>query len=105
VITHEGPTGVSIKGTENRSKHGFQLDVTSEDFWFTKKGNKLYVIGMVWPESGTAIVRSLNDYPFTDIKLLGSAKKISWRKEEEAIEIDLPEIESKELGYALELIR
>ena len=105
VITHEGPTGVSIKGTEHRSKHGFQLDVTSEDFWFTKKGNKLYVIGMVWPESGTATVRSLNEYAFTEINLLGSEKKISWRKEAEAIEIDLPEIESKELGYALELIR
>ena len=63
------------------------------------------MIGMVWPEGGTATVRSLNDYTFTDIKLLGSEKKISWRKEAEAIEIDLPEIESKELGYALELIR
>jgi alpha-L-fucosidase len=104
-ITHEGPTGVSVKGTEHRSKHGFQLDVTSEDFWFTKKGNKLYVIGMVWPESGSATVRSLNEYEFTEINLLGSDKKISWRKEAQAIEIDLPEIESKELGYALELIR
>ena len=41
----------------------------------------------------------------TVLKNLGSDKKISWRKEAEAIEIDLPEIESKELGYALELIR
>jgi alpha-L-fucosidase len=104
-ITHEGPAGISIKGTEHRSKYGFQLDVTSEDFWFTKKGDKLYVIGMVWPGSGTAKVRSLNDYAFSDIKLLGSAKKISWRKESDVIEVDLPEIESKELGYALELIR
>ena len=63
------------------------------------------MIGMVWPESGTATVRSLNEYAFTDINLLGSEKKIRWRKEAEAIEIDLPEIESKELGYALELIR
>ena len=104
-ITHEGPAGISLKGTEHRSKHGFQLDVTSEDFWFTKKGDKLYVIAMVWPETGTATVQSLNDYAFTGVRFLGSTEKISWRKKGDLIEIDLPDIESKGLGYALEFIR
>ena len=102
-ITHEGPAGLSIKGTEHRSKHGFKLDVTSEDFWFTKKNTKLYAIGMVWPEDGVARVRSLNDVPFTEIRLLGSPEKLQWKKESGTVEIQLPKTELKKLGYALEI--
>ena len=63
------------------------------------------MIAMVWPETGTATVQSLNDYAFTGIRFLGSTEKISWRKKGDLIEIDLPDIESKGLGYALEFIR
>lgn len=102
-ITHEGPAGISIKGTEHRSKHGFKLDVTSEDFWFTKKSMKLYVIGMVWPESGIARVRSLNDVSFTEVRLLGSPETLHWKKESGTVEIQLPKTELEKLGYALEI--
>jgi hypothetical protein len=58
---------------------------------------------MVWPESGIARVRSLNDVSFTEVRLLGSPEKLHWKKESGTVEIQLPKTELEKLGYALEI--
>jgi alpha-L-fucosidase len=102
-VTHEGPTGIAIKGTEHRNKHGFKLDVTSEDFWFTKKGDTLYVSAMSRPEGNTVLIKSLKGLPISGISVLGETGNIQWLEKEDGIEVTLPAFQSKGMGYALEI--
>jgi alpha-L-fucosidase len=102
-VTHEGPTGIAIKGTEHRDKHGFKLDVTPEDFWFTKKGDTLYAIAMTRPEGSTISIKSLKGLPISGIKVLGESGNAQWVEKTDAVEITLPSLETKGVGYALEI--
>ena len=102
-VTHEGPTRIAIKGTEHRNKHGFKLDVTSEDFWFTKKGDTLYAIAMTRPEGNTVSIKSIKGLPITGIKVLGESGNVQWSEKSDTVDITLPILETKGMGYALEI--
>jgi len=91
-IFGEGPMEI-VEG--HLSEHKNQ-DATSEEIRFTRRGNKLYVTVLDWPESGVVNIRSLPDDSdllgdIRRIKLLGHRKKLSWTRNAKGLAIRLPE--------------
>ncbi|MCK5172462.1 MAG: alpha-L-fucosidase, partial [Planctomycetes bacterium] len=58
-VDHEGPSDLQMKGTEHRSKAKLSFDFKSDDFWFTQKEGKVYVIALARPEGNTVAIKSL----------------------------------------------
>ncbi|CAA6692740.1 MULTISPECIES: alpha-L-fucosidase [unclassified Lentimonas] len=75
------------------------------EFWFSAKGDKVYVMSLV-PAEGVAMVQSLNASAgkVVAVRLLGSDVSLSWKQTENALEVDLSGVESGANGYALEVI-
>jgi alpha-L-fucosidase len=89
----EGSNRTEMKNTTQRAKEGFNLEFTSEDFWFTTKGTAVYVISLAPPLENKVLIKSMSAYEdqITSIRLLGSDKKIKWRSKENGIELKMPE--------------
>lgn len=101
--THEGPTSLSMKGTENRRKHGGAFAVTSRDVWFTRKADRLYAIAMKRPDGDTVSIKALKGQSITGIKILGRPGSVQWTEKDDAVEIRLPDLGTEGMGYALEI--
>src|SRR5208337_3327921 len=90
--------GEAIYGTRAWSKYGegptvivegsfHDTDVkpyTAQDFRFTTKGNALYAIEMAWPESGEAVIHTLNEAALSGqrivaISLLGHRSPLTYQ--------------------------
>jgi alpha-L-fucosidase len=103
IVDHEGPTEIQMKGTAHRGEGGVKFEFESTDFWFTGKGDKVYVIALARPEDGRVSVQSLKDQPIADIRLLGQSDKVTWNEGAESIEIQLPAFVEAGTGYVLEV--
>ena len=103
-VVHEGPTDIIIKGTSHRSKSGFVFDFKPDDFWFTKKDNKVYVIALSKPKDNRILIKSLKGTAVSKISILGISEEIVWKKKVSGLEITLPNMPNSSLGYALEII-
>ena len=104
-VQREGPTTVSITDTEQREKEGFKVQFTSEDFWFTERGNQLYAISLELPESQIALVKSLarGEVDVKQVEILG-AGKVAFRQTEEGLTIKLPKsVQKLPKGYTLKI--
>ncbi len=104
-VQREGPTTVSITDTEQREKEGFKVEFTSEDFWFTERGNQLYAISLELPESQIALVKSLarGEVDVKQVEILG-AGKVAFRQTEEGLTIKLPKsVQKLPKGYTLKI--
>jgi alpha-L-fucosidase len=96
-IYGEGPSTTS---TAPKSRFGGAADFrtyTSEDVRFTTKGNSLYAFIMAWPESRSAVIKSLaTSSPQMDgrkaakVSLLGHGGKIEWTQDEQGLNVKLP---------------
>jgi alpha-L-fucosidase len=96
-IYGEGP---STTNTAPKSRFGGAADFrtyTSEDIRFTTKGDSLYAFIMAWPESRSAVVKSLaKNSPQIDgrrvakVSLLGHGGKIEWTQDENGLNVKLP---------------
>jgi alpha-L-fucosidase len=71
---------------------------TSEDIRFTSKGDTLYAFIMAWPETHSAVIKSLaTNSPqigvrrVADVSLLGYAGKIDWTQDEQGLSVKLPD--------------
>ncbi len=94
----EGP---SVTGQQQRGQFGGARDVrpyTSEDLRFTMKGDSLYAFVMVWPETKSAVVKSLaTNSPHiagrkvADVSLLGYGGKMQWTQDEQGLNVKLPD--------------
>lgn len=94
----EGP---SVTNVQPAGQFGGSQDVrpyTSEDVRFTKKGDAVYAFLMVWPDSGTAAIRTLASgraqtagRKITDVVLLGHGGKITWTQDAQVLNVKLPE--------------
>jgi alpha-L-fucosidase len=94
----EGPSTVAANQT--RGQFGGARDVrgyTSEDMRFTTKGDSLYAFVMVWPESRSAVIKSLATHsPLIDgrqvaaVSLLGYGGKLEWTQDEQGLHVKLP---------------
>ena len=92
-----------MDGTNARQLEGFSINFTSQDFWFTQKGKKVYAIALEYPEK-TALIKSMADKgKVKKIRMLGSDEKLSWKNTGEGLEVVLPEIKPDKNGYVLEI--
>jgi alpha-L-fucosidase len=109
IINHEGPTIVSIKGTESREEKGFNYQFTPQDFWFSKKDNKLYVTSLKWPENNEILIEALSRLTRDEIskiesvRLLGCDEKVSWAMKEKGLTLTLPSKRPNAYGYVLRI--
>jgi alpha-L-fucosidase len=108
-VNHEGPTDISIKGTDEREEKGFKVNFTTKDFWFSKKDNKLYVTSLKWSDNKEVLIESLTRLTRDEIskiesvKLLGCDEKVSWTMEKTGMKITLPSIRPNAYGYVLKI--
>jgi alpha-L-fucosidase len=100
-VDHEGPTRLEMKGTRHRSQAGFTFDFKSNDYWFTQKDGKVYVIALARPEGNTVSVKALTGLPIVGIKVLGESGNVIWSKKDDAVEVILPDMKNGGMGYAL----
>jgi alpha-L-fucosidase len=109
IINHEGPTDLSMKGTEEREKKGFKADFTPQDFWFTQKSNNLFITSLKWPENKDIVIKSLTRLTKDEIikiesvRLLGSDEKVSWKIGEKGFKVTLPSVRPNSHGYVLKI--
>ena len=108
-ISHEGPTNLSMKSTDDRQKNGFNKDFSPEDFWFSAKDNVLYVTALKWPENKEAFIKSLTLMQETEmnkiesIQLLGINKRVKWEMKEDGLKVSLPANRPNPNGYVLKI--
>ncbi len=75
-----------------------KIKYTSQDIRYTSKGdNLLYAFFLVWPEGGSATIKTLGkgvgsplDKSIDSIKLLGSDEPIKWTQDENGLHLTLP---------------
>jgi alpha-L-fucosidase len=103
VVDHEGPTEIQMKGTKHREDNAAEMAFESNDFWFTQKEDKVYVIALQRPEAGEVSVQSLKGHGVKAVRMLGSAKELSWQEGAESVDIELPAFQTDGIGYALEV--
>lgn len=112
---HEGPQVVLLGGADQKKwaeengikywDHEWHTGTGPEDFWFTKSGESVNVIGFVAPENRIIKVKSLkpDTMQITNVKLLGSSEAIKWKQTEEGLLATLPETLPCRFGYALKV--
>ena len=106
----EGP---SVTNVQPAGQFGGARDVrpyTSEDVRFTAKHDALYAFLMVWPESGTATVKTLargseqtKERKIAEVSLLGYGGKSSWMQDEQGLHIKLPAARANSHPVALKI--
>ncbi len=102
-VTHEGPTKVGMEGTNQRQLEGFGIKFTPKDFWFTRKGKKIYAIALEYPEK-EALIESLGSAgSVKSVKMLGSHEKLVWSSTREGLKVALPAEKPNKNGYVLEI--
>ncbi len=75
-----------------------KIKYTSQDLRYTSKGdNLLYAFFLVWPEGGSATIKTLGkgagmplDKAIESVSLLGSPDKIKWTQDENGLHLTLP---------------
>jgi len=102
-IDHEGPTKISMKGTKQRKEAKVTFDFKDNDFWFTTKEDKVYVVSFAKPKSHKISVKSLQGLDIKNIRVLGQDGKVTWSEGNNAIDIQLPKLINETIGYALEI--
>ena len=89
-----------MTNTQPAGQFGGARDVrpyTSEDVRFTAKGDALYAFLMAWPDSGTAVIKTLASgtqqtagRKIADVSLLGHNGKITWKQDGQGLNVRLP---------------
>ncbi len=91
-VSHEGPYDAEMKSTGSRAENGFDTGFTSEDLWFTQKGENLYAISLVSPE-GKLTIKSLSEIAdqIKSIEVLGSNEELSWETDNNGVVVSIPD--------------
>ena len=109
IVNHEGPANLSMKGTDDREKQGFSSNFTPEDFWFSAKGNSLYVTSLKWPEGKQILVKSIAQLPegktmrIQTVQMLGCNNKLFWKVGKKGLEVELPSYKPNPNGYVIKI--
>lgn len=103
-ITREGPTEIDMSGTNAREKHGFNVKFTSQDIWFTQKGDVVYAIAFQYPED-SVLIKSLKKgtKKVKAVSLVGSTSKLEWKQTNEGLKVTIGSKKTNENGYALKI--
>src|SRR5450759_38015 len=108
-VNHEGPTAISMKGTDSREETGFNANITQQDFWFSKKDNKVYITSLKWPENKEVLIQSFTSLTkdetnrIESVQMLGCSEKVSWSMDEKGLKVELPSIKPNGYGYVLKI--
>ncbi len=113
-VIKEGPAKFDMRGRDedgnfkssSGEKISFDFSFSPENFWFTKKGNFVYVISLTTPESETVSVKSLSGcrQKIKSIKVLGNPVSLRWEPSGDKIEIKLPpDRQTEEPGFVLKV--
>ena len=105
IVNHEGPTIISMDGTDAREKVGFKNNFKPDDFWFTRKDNKVYAIALAYPEK-TSLIKNLGKKTagkIRHVRMLGIEGPVVWKQRNDGLEVSMPERRPCEYGYALEI--
>ena len=103
-VTHEGPTKISIRGTEHREENVPTFEFEENDYWFTKKQNKVYLISLQRPSSNQIMVEALSGHEIKQMSLLGESINLKWANKGNKTIIELPEFSRGGIGYAIEVV-
>jgi alpha-L-fucosidase len=102
-IYGEGPTKVAAGSFHDTDTANY----TAEDFRFTAKGGVLFAIGLAWPASGEAVIRSLATTAGSEavqaVSLLGSDRKLQFEQRADGLHVQLPEQPPGRYAYVLRL--
>jgi alpha-L-fucosidase len=108
-VSGEGPTAVAEGSFTDRSSPAY----TSADFRFTQHvypdRTYLYAVSTVWPDDQTARIRSLGATSgltvegVDEVALLGDGKPLTFRREPDALVVDLPDTGPSPFGLALRM--
>ena len=101
-LSHEGPFDGKIEGTDVREQEGFSANFTEKDFWFTSKGNDVYVFGLQ-QKCKDLTIKSFKGMDVKSVKLLGSHRHLKWEVSEDGLKVTLPDHLPSEFGFALKL--
>jgi len=97
----EGPTKVTAGSFHDTDVANYK----PEDFRFTAKGDALYIIGLAWPASGEAVVRSLativGSEPVASVDLLGGDPSLRFEQRGDGLHVHLPAQPPAKYAYAL----
>jgi alpha-L-fucosidase len=97
----EGPTKVTAGSFHDTDVANFK----PEDFRFTAKGDALYIIGLAWPASGEAVVRSLativGSEPVASVDLLGGDPSLHFEQRGDGLHVHLPARPPAKYAYVL----
>jgi len=97
----EGPTKVAAGSFHDTDTAKY----TAEDFRFTTKGDGIYAIGLAWPSSGEAVIRSLAKTVGSElvqsVALVGSDAKLRFEQNADGLRVQLPGESSTKYAYAL----
>ena len=67
---------------------------SAEDFRFTTKNDGIYAIGLVWPTSEQAVIRSLaktvGGEPVQSVALVGSDARLRFEQRADGLHVQLP---------------
>src|SRR5438132_1581408 len=99
----EGPTKVTAGSFHDTDVANYK----PEDFRFTAKGDALYIIGLAWPASGEAVVRSLativGSEPVASVDLLGGHPSLRFEQRGDGLHAHLPAQPPAKYAYVLRL--
>jgi alpha-L-fucosidase len=97
----EGPTKVTAGSFHDTDVANYK----PEDFRFTAKGDALYIIGLAWPASGEAVVRSLativGSEPVASVDLLGGDPSLHFEQRGDGLHVHLPAQPPAKYAYVL----
>ncbi len=97
----EGPTKVTAGSFHDTDVANYK----PEDFRFTAKGDALYIIGLAWPASGEAVVRSLativGSEPVASVDLLGGHPSLRFEQRGDGLHVHLPAQPPAKYAYVL----
>jgi alpha-L-fucosidase len=99
----EGPTKVAAGSFHDTDTTHY----TAEDFRFTTKDHALYAIGLAWPTTGEAVIRSLaatvGSQSVRSVSLLGSDAKPEFQQRPDGLHVQLPAQPPAKFAYVLRL--
>ncbi|TRX51904.1 hypothetical protein FNH22_23410 [Fulvivirga sp. M361] len=104
VTPNEGQDETQLAGTGHRAKVGFARSFSSDDFWFTTKKNKVYVISLADPEERIT-VKSLipENGKVKAVNRLGSAKPVTWTQGVKGLNVEMSSHDKRSMGFVLEV--
>jgi alpha-L-fucosidase len=102
-ISKEGPTQINMKSTEDREKHGFKGNFTSEDIWFTSRGKVVYAISLEKPVE-TIVIKSLNRSigKIKSAEILGYGM-VKFHQNQDALKVEIPNGLAPLNGYVVKV--